>query len=44
MRALQQTRRRRQPALAMVPTSLGNDVWESLALVMAENKNGEGIN
>lgn len=25
----------------MVPTSLGNDVWESLALVMAKNKNGE---
>jgi hypothetical protein len=27
----------------MVPTSLGNDVWESLALAMAKNKNGEGI-
>jgi len=41
--ALQQTRQRCEPALAMVPTSLGNDVWESLALAMAKNKNGEGI-
>ncbi len=38
MRALQQTRQRCQPTLAMVPTSFGNDIWESLALVMAKIK------
>jgi hypothetical protein len=38
MGALQQTRQRRQPALAMAPTSFGNDGWESLALVMAKIK------